>query len=75
MFVYLLILLYVKKNKGDGENFICERCCVGFFNMIDLLWDIDFISLDSCSIGCGGFLLDGSNGLFLCLEWKFFIWL
>lgn len=48
--------------EGDGENSTCERRRAGLSNMTDLLRDIDSISLDSRSTGCGGSPPDGSNG-------------
>lgn len=67
--MYALIKLpHMKRNVfnvryiGDGENSTCERRRLVPSDMTDLLRDIDSISLDSRSTGCGGSPPGGSNG-------------
>ncbi|XP_062586481.1 uncharacterized protein LOC134248071 [Saccostrea cucullata] len=48
--------------EGDGENSTCERRRVGLSDMNELLRDIDSISLDSRSTGCGGSPPEVNNG-------------
>ena len=68
-YMYALIKLpHMKRNVfnvryiGDGENSTCERRRLVPSDMTDLLRDIDSISLDSRSTGCGGSPPGGSNG-------------